>query len=189
MTQSIKLLSYTQLTILNHSAKIILFLIHYTLSVLKSGRKRSYQTFNQLINKTIRSALINKKIDSIQRCIFYILYVFVVFIKITIQVDKVKLRYLNNEYSGTSHASALAPSTSRSRSSSCERSSFTFPLMFRNTWSSKDSLVGSINQCPACDMPPEESQGQGHCPVEKAVRINRISEAIAIALVILIGLL
>ena len=65
MTQSIKLLSYTQLTIVNHSAKIILFLIHYTLSVLKSGRKRSYQTFNQLINKTIRSALINKKIDSI----------------------------------------------------------------------------------------------------------------------------
>ena len=61
MTQSIKLLSYTQLTILNHSAKIILFLIHYTLSVLKSGRKRSYQTFNQLINKTIRSALINIK--------------------------------------------------------------------------------------------------------------------------------
>ena len=53
------------LSILNHSAKIILFLIHYTLSVWKSGRKRSYQTFNQLINRTIRSALINKKIDSI----------------------------------------------------------------------------------------------------------------------------
>ena len=49
------------LSILNHIAKIILFLIHYTLSVLKSGRKRFYQTFNQLRNRAIRSALINIK--------------------------------------------------------------------------------------------------------------------------------
>ena len=61
MTQSIKLLSYTQLTILNHSAKIILFLIHYTLSVLKSGHKSSYKTFNRLKYRDICFAFINIK--------------------------------------------------------------------------------------------------------------------------------
>ena len=41
--------------------------------------------------------------------------------------------YLKSEYSATSHARALAPRVSRSRSSSLESSSFTLPRIFGNT--------------------------------------------------------
>ena len=64
-------------------------------------------------------------------------------------VDSFYVHYLKREYSGTSQARALAPKTSRSRSSSCDTIIFTLPFILPKILSSKDSRVGSNNHLPA----------------------------------------